>query len=252
VPTAITVGGGITVIQFDAGASITNNSNTIYLTGDASSIVIFRVPVALTFTDVNVVLSGILPGNVYWQVGTDVTLKNNAAAGLTLPGTVISETSVNTGAIAVTASGAGSYSIGRLIALAGGVTVTQSGAGALAVVNPTSGTGAGPVTGPGTDGICGADFFFPSPAVGPTGNFAYCMIGSGHAIIKVYNAVGDIVAKLNDYTPVCMVTATGAYACLSALNTARLAPGVYLYRIEKYYDAGNSNISGVMKFGVRH
>jgi hypothetical protein len=98
---------------------------------------------------------------------------------------------------------------------------------------------------------CGNDYFFPSPA-GPTGAFAYCMSGSGHAIIKVYNAIGDLVAKLDNNTSACTAAAGGTYACQEPLNTARLAPGVYLYRIEKFFDSGNSNHSDVKKFAVRH
>jgi len=36
------------------------------------------------------------------------------------------------------------------------------------------------------------------------------------------------------------------------LNTVRLAPGVYLYRIEKNYDNGTSTTSSVKKFVVKH
>ena len=91
---------------------------------------------------------------------------------------------------------------------------------------------------------CGADSFFPSPATGPTANFAYCMALPGTVKVRIYNVVGDLVAKLEDARP--------AGPQLSQLNTARLAPGVYLYRLEKNYGGGNSTTSDVKKFVVRH
>jgi hypothetical protein len=67
---------------------------------------------------------------------------------------------------------------------------------------------------------------------------------AGTARVRIYNVVGDLVAKLED---------TGsAGAHITQLNTARLAPGVYLYRLEKDYGRGNSSRSGVKKFVVRH
>ena len=105
-----------------------------------------------------------------------------------------------------------------------------------------------PVPGAG----CVTDIFYPSPATGSTANFQYCMAGSGHAIIKVYNAIGDIVAKLDNPTASCTPTATAAFSCQSPLNTGRLAPGVYLYRVQKFYDDGTSATASVKKFGVKH
>ncbi len=98
---------------------------------------------------------------------------------------------------------------------------------------------------PVTDtGACGEDFFFPSPATGAKADFAYCMESPGTVKIRVYNAVGDLAAKL-EY-------AKGAGAQNTSLNTGRLAPGVYLYRLEKKYDNGTSSKSSVKKFVVKH
>jgi hypothetical protein len=91
---------------------------------------------------------------------------------------------------------------------------------------------------------CGEDYFFPSPATGAEGNFAYCMASAGTVRIMVYNAIGDLVSKVED------VRAAGAQ--LSQINTGRLASGVYLYRVEKDYGGGNSITSKVNKFVVRH
>jgi hypothetical protein len=56
--------------------------------------------------------------------------------------------------------------------------------------------------------------------------------------------IGDIVAKIED--------SKAAGAQLSSINTGRLAPGVYLYRLEKSYDNGTSTTSSVKKFVVKH
>ena len=90
---------------------------------------------------------------------------------------------------------------------------------------------------------CGDDYFFPSPATGATGTFAYCMEQAGTASIRIYNPIGDLVAVVQDTWP--------AGAQRSTLNTGRLAPGVYLYRLRKDYGGGNSTTSPVRKFVVR-
>lgn len=101
------------------------------------------------------------------------------------------------------------------------------------------------VSAPTTDnGACGDDFFFPSPATGATAQFAYCMALPGTVRIRIYNVVGDLAAKI--------VESKEAGAQLSQLNTARLAPGVYLYRLEKDYGGANSTTSKVKKFVVKH
>jgi len=93
-------------------------------------------------------------------------------------------------------------------------------------------------------GACGEDFFYPSPATGATAEFAYCMNLSGTAKIRIYNVIGDLAAKLEH---------TGASGPQSAtLNTSKLAPGVYLYRLEKDYVNGTSSTSSVKKFVVKH
>jgi hypothetical protein len=91
---------------------------------------------------------------------------------------------------------------------------------------------------------CGEDFFYPSPATGDTGTFNYCMNQSGKAKIRIYNAIGDLAAKIED-------SQAAGYRS-STVNTARLAPGVYLYRVEKNYDNGVSATSGLKKFVVKH
>jgi hypothetical protein len=98
-----------------------------------------------------------------------------------------------------------------------------------------------PTTGSGS---CGDDFFFPMPATGSRGNFAYCMAVAGSVQIKVYNVVGDVATTLDD------TKAAGAQ--ISEINTQRLAPGVYLYTTVKTYNDGTVARSGVKKFTVRH
>lgn len=101
------------------------------------------------------------------------------------------------------------------------------------------------VSSPAAGASCGADdYFFPSPAVGARGNFAYCMHQPGSVRIRVYNAIGDLATKVED--------AKGAGQQLSTINTTRLASGVYLYLMEKDYGNGVISRSGVKKFVVRH
>lgn len=239
-----TVGAGTTLIQ--AAASLTNGVGTVTITGTPTSIVIIQVRTgALTFTDVNIVLSGgILAGNVYWQVRDAIQINNTTAANKTMPGTLLSESDVTTGAVAVVSSGAGSLSIGRLISRQGGVSVTQSGAGTLAVTFPAGGVGAGPIIAPGVNGCSSGDRIFPSPANTPTAQIAYCMEQPGNVVIRVYNAIGDIAAKVDESK------AAGAQA--SPLNTGRLAPGVYFFMVEKHYGGGVVTRGPVKKFGVVH
>ena len=84
----------------------------------------------------------------------------------------------------------------------------------------------------------------PSPATGRVGTFSYCMAAQGRVRIKVYNSIGDLASKIEEDK------APGAQ--LSTMDTARLAPGVYLYILERDY--GNSAIvrSAVKKFVVKH
>ena len=102
----------------------------------------------------------------------------------------------------------------------------------------------GPVSFTAVEDACGTGYFFPSPAKGPAGNFRYCMASAGRVKIRVYNVIGDLVAKVEE------TKAAGIQ--LSPLNTGRLAPGVYLYLVERNYDNGGSNVSNVKKFVVQH
>lgn len=92
--------------------------------------------------------------------------------------------------------------------------------------------------------LCGTGYFFPSPARGAVGNFRYCMASAGRVKIRVYNVIGDLVAKVEE--------SKIAGSQHSPLNTGRLAPGVYLYLLERNYDNGGSNVSNVKKFVVQH
>lgn len=235
-PPALTPGPGITV--YTAAANVTNGLGLVTITGSPTSVVIFQVTTFMTLTNTNVVLAGgISPSNVYWKVANDATIIHNDAADYTMPGTILVTTTPDD--IAVTVSGAGSLSIGRLISLGGDVTVTQSGAGRMIMDFPAEPV---PVAVPGalacTDGL-----FYPSPATGAVGTFAYCMDSAGSVKIRVYNVIGDLAVKVDDTKP--------AGAATSTIDTARLAPGVYLYILERDYGAGNKARSRVKKFAVK-
>ena len=229
---AYIVGGGITLIK--SATDITETDDAVTFTGDATSILIFQPQTFISFTNFDILLAGgILPSNVYWQVPTSVDITNNDAAPRKTPGTFIN----NTGAqnITVVVSD-GSLRIGRLVSLQGEVSVTKS-AGTLDFDYPANGTG---VFVPG----CSDGLFYPSPATGATGTFSYCMESAGDVNIRVYNVIGDLAAKIED------TKAAGQHA--STLDTARLAPGVYLYILERSYVGGNKSRSKVKKFVVKH
>lgn len=235
-PPALLVDGGITI--FTAAADITNINTATTITGTPTSVVIFQVTSSLSLTDTDVILAGgILPTNVYWRVTQAATVVNDDAQTRSFPGTVVN----NTGAqdIAITVSGAGSLNIGRFASLQGKVSVTQSGPGVLSFTIPAGAGGGGPVLSGCTDGL-----FYPSPATGATGTFAYCMLSAGTVKIRVYNVIGDLAVKVDD--------TKSAGTQMSTIDTARLAPGVYLYLLERDYGSGNKSSSKVKKFTVRH
>ncbi|MDO8631355.1 MAG: SBBP repeat-containing protein [Phycisphaerales bacterium] len=97
---------------------------------------------------------------------------------------------------------------------------------------------------PTASGVCGDDYFYPSPATGPTGTFSYCMESAGSVKIRVYNVIGDLTVKVDDTKP--------SGAALSTIDTGRLAPGVYLYILERDYNNGTKARSKVKKFVVKH
>lgn len=223
------------VVKITAAANVVENADAVTITGVPGTIVIFQVTTSLAFTNFTVNLAGgIDPNNVYWQVTTGVTIINNDATSRTLPGTFINNTAAQD--IAITVSGAGGLNTGRFISRQGSVAVTQSAAGPLAFDTPANGTG---VFFPGcTDGL-----FYPSPATGAVGTFSYCMVDAGTVKIRVYNAIGDLAVKVDD------TKSSGQHT--STINTARLAPGVYFYILERNYNNGDKARSKVKKFVVK-
>lgn len=225
---------GAGVIKITAAANVTD-TGAVTITGVPGTIIIFQVGTFLSFTNMDVLLAGgIDPNNVYWQVNTGITVINNDAVPRSLPGTLIN----NTGAqdIAITVSGPGSLSTGRFVSIQGSVSVTKS-AGTLNFDNPVNSPA---IFSPS----CSDGLFYPSPATGATGTFSYCMESAGDVNIRVYNVIGDLAAKIED------TKAAGQHT--STLDTGRLAPGVYLYILERNYNGGNKTRSKVKKFVVQH
>lgn len=243
-PAALFAGPGITISHFNA--SVANSGGELAVTGTPTSRVIFQIPGALSLTNFNVALAGgLAERNVFWQVGAAITLVNDDAANRTFPGTAVNIAA--NAVIAVASSGAGSLSVGRLLSRGGEIKLTQSGSGMLAVANPAAAGPAPPgeAVPPGVADVCPReDFLFPSPATGASAQFAYCMAESGSVSIKAWNATGAIVDAVEE------VKASGAQ--LSTLDTGRLAPGVYFFRIERLYDSGAVERSTTKKFVVKH
>jgi|GEM_PF-2019406 len=199
----------------------------------------FGVPLAPSVAVASCTITSISPASGDSAGGTVVTITGTGFFG------VVMSTNVAFGSV-----DAASYSVNLASTVVSSVSPRHPLIGSLTAgsVLLTLATSSGTCTVPYNYTIaaavsCGDDFFYPSPATGATGTFAYCMSMPGTARIKVYNVLGDLVAKLED------VKAAGAQT--SVLNTARLAPGVYLYRLEKDYGS-SSNTSKVKKFAVRH
>ncbi len=172
----------------------------------------------------------------------------NPASGFTVGGTTVTINIANFpgfGGLGVTFDGiaALSYKVNTASTVVTAITPAHSLGSVPLVVKAITGT-CSPTTYNYVVAACGKDRFFPSPATGATASFAYCMALPGTVKIRVYNVVGDLVAKLED--------ARAGGPQLSQLNTARLAPGVYLYRLEKDYGGGNTTTSDVKKFVVKH
>jgi hypothetical protein len=224
---------GINIYRSAASLSTVGGAATV-ITGGVNDILIFQVPTALTNTDHDIQLVGIQPQNVYWQVVQAAAVTNDDAASRGFPGTIINNT--NAQDITVVSSGAGALRSGKLFSLGGKVSVTQSGPGVMAFDFPNAANGP-------TGDACNSGNFYPSPATGATGTFAYCMLFPGTVRIKVYNSIGDLASKIED------VKSNGLQT--STMDTGRLAPGVYLYVMERDYGNGNKSHSGVLKFAVK-
>ena len=184
-------------------------------------------------------ISGLIPNLGFTSGGTAVTITGTDLFGLSGPGGVTFDGinaqsyTVNATSTAITAFSPRHPLIGALMTGLVPLRVTT----AVGTCSTTYNYVLAPLS-------CGEDFFFPSPVTGGTGNFAYCMTQAGTARIRVYNIIGDLVAKIED--------AKGAGNQVSQLNTGRLASGVYLYRLEKDYGGKNTFTSDVEKFVVRH
>lgn len=189
-------------------------------------------------------ISNITPGFGFTLGGNAVTVTGTGFYGFSGPGGVTFD-GVNASAYSVNASSTVITATVPRHPLVGSLTpgvvpfrvTTGNGTCSAAYTYVLAPTASG-------SGCTGEDYFFPSPATGDTGNFAYCMTQAGTARINVYNVIGDLVAKIEE--------TKSAGSQVSVLNTARLATGVYLYRLEKDYGANNSVVSKVKKFAVRH
>ncbi|MCX5786943.1 MAG: SBBP repeat-containing protein [Elusimicrobia bacterium] len=218
-------------------ASIADNAGNLTSASQVNFTVALATPAALC------TISGIEPLSGTTLGGTMVTITGTGFYGLSGPSGVAfagldaSAYAVNSSSTIITAMTPRHPLTGLLVVGLVSQTVTTTGYGTCASSYTYT-------LAPLAVAACGEDIFYPSPATGPTGTFGYCMEFAGKARVRIYNVIGDLVAKLEDAKP--------AGAQLSSLNTARLAPGVYLYLLDKDYDGGSSVHSGVKKFVVRH
>lgn len=258
---------GGTTQTFGQGIALHPTDGTIYVTGYTNSVSATFPIVAGSFQVLNAgglydafvsrlgtpgvpetpptacTISGISPNTGFSVGGTTVTITGTGFFGVYAPNAVTfdgisaSTYTVNASSTVITAQTPRHPLTGTLTAGAVSAQVTAAAGACTATYSYT----VAPVGG-GGGAVCGDDFFFPSPATGATGTFAYCMNEIGTATIKIWNVVGDLVAKLESITP--------AGAQSQQLNTARLAPGVYLYQIEKRYSSGVTDRGHIRKFAV--
>ena len=189
-------------------------------------------------------ISGISPNTGFSVGGTTVTITGTGFFGVYAPNAVTFD-GINASTYTVNASSTVITAVTPRHPLTGTLTagaVSAQVAAAAGACTATYSYTVAPAVVVGGGIVCGDDFFFPSPATGATGTFAYCMNEIGTATIKIWNVVGDLVAKLESITP--------AGAQSQQLNTARLAPGVYLYQIEKRYSSGTTDRGHIRKFAV--
>ena len=107
-------------------------TGTVTLSGNASSVFIFQIGSTLTTAAGNSVVllsGGVLPSNVFWQVGSSATLGTNT----TFNGTIMAQDSITVN------TGAALY--GRALARTGAVTLADN-----AVEDPSETPGGGPGT----------------------------------------------------------------------------------------------------------
>jgi hypothetical protein len=90
----------------------------------------------------------------------------------------------------------------------------------------------------------GGSYIAPNPVTGNKATLAYWMAGSGNVEIRIFNAVGQMVARQFE------VQSGGPQT--SAVNLIGYASGVYLYLINMTYDTGESGSLPVSKFLVVH
>jgi hypothetical protein len=124
-----------------------------------------------------------------------------------------------------------------LVAVASGLTDTGTGSVAVSTVPSSAVLHGITVTG------AGDTYVFPSPAHA-SARIAYLMAEPGSVRIRVYNAAGELVDVLEDTRP--------AGVQFTDIATSRLAPGVYLYLVQRTYASGVSDRLAVHKFVVAH
>jgi len=115
----------------------------------------------------------------------------------------------------------------------------------------TSGTGTVAITSapaacelPGLKALASDEtYVFPSPAH-QTAGVAYTMAESGTVRIRVYNAAGALVDFIDEAKP------EGTQSTI--ITTARMAPGVYFYLLERRYGSGRLDRISTHKFVVTH
>lgn len=104
-------------------------------------------------------------------------------------------------------------------------------------ISPTPPLG-GSSTPPGPD----LSFIYPSPAQGDLAHLAYHMSKAGRMTVLIWNARGDLAARVEDTKPAGLQT--------TEIPIRDFAAGVYLYEVFLHYDFGVVARLGIQKFSI--
>jgi hypothetical protein len=197
-------------------------ASSITLAGGANDVWIFQISGTLTLgSGVQINLAGgAQASNIFWQVSGQTTLGSTVIFN----GNILDQTTVVLGTNATLN--------GKALAQA----AVNLDSGSTAISSSNGYTGPNP---PGSD----RTFAYPSPAMGGNINVVYTMASQGTAHVRIYNAVGNLVASADD------LELSGVQQSVISVNG--FAPGVYLYKVVLNYDSGGSQSLAVQKFGVK-
>jgi hypothetical protein len=201
--------------------------------GNPNAVFVFQAASTLVTAANSFVMlaNGAQAKNVFWVVGSSATFGN----GTHFAGTVMALSSITM----VT----GATIEGSLLARNGHVTLDSNTISTGACPTPVATPSVCACICPCLNPACIAKaVIYPSPARGDTATVAYEMAAAGRAKILVWNEAGDLVASYEEQKT--------AGAQKSRITISGFAAGIYLYKVSRTYDLGDSDRTDLQKFMV--